>query len=239
MPKNITKYVIIIAMTGHQLREARKAKGWTQQRAAARLRVSQGYLSMWERSRRPVPAKRLRRLLQVYDLPPLALPLRGANAWQVHADELAAELGGLGYPGFAYMKHQPTWNPAELLVAALTQNNLEARLVEGLPWLVLAFWNMDWSWTVREAKVHDVQNRLGFVVTLARELAEMKRDNSAAARLREVESQLHRSVLAGEQTLCNEAMTLAERRWLRERGSRAARQWNLLSDLTTANLSHA
>ena len=50
-------------MNGHWLREARKRKGWTQERAAARLGVSQTYLSLLENDRRTV-SKRLARKLQ-------------------------------------------------------------------------------------------------------------------------------------------------------------------------------
>src|ERR1700675_1132159 len=62
-------------------------------------------------------------------------------------------------------------NPAEVLLGALAQDDLEPRLVEALPWLVLRYSTLDWSWVVREAKVRDLQNRLGFVVGLARQLA--------------------------------------------------------------------
>lgn len=76
----------------------------------------------------------------------------------------------MGYPGFGYLRRrQPGRNPAEVLLTALAQDDLEARLFEALPWLLLKYWDMDRVWLARQSRVHDLQNRLGFVVTLARE----------------------------------------------------------------------
>src|SRR2546423_894245 len=135
-------------MNGNDLREARKTKGWTQQQAARRLGISQEYLSMMERGLRKVPQHRIQALLKKYGMSPLAFPLRGPEAWAtLNADEVAAELAGLGYPGFAHRRTRAaTWNPAELLVAALTRDHLDARVAEGLPWLALHFNDMDWNW---------------------------------------------------------------------------------------------
>jgi transcriptional regulator with XRE-family HTH domain len=227
-------------MTGKDLRRVRNKKGWTQQQAAEHLGLSQAYLSMLERDERKL-SRTVQSILNENDcLHPLGLPLHGPMDWpKVNMDELATELASLGYPGFAYMSARATWNPAELLLAALTKENLEVRVAEALPWLVLAYNDMNWDWVVRESKLNDVQNRLGFVVTLARELAEKKNDQTATERLSVVESNLRRSVLAQEQTLCNDRMSQAERKWLRDNRPLEARQWNVLSDLKTEHLSHA
>src|SRR6267142_3433943 len=222
------------------LRTARKQKGLTQKEAALRLDVSQAYLSMLENDRRPVPAHQLARVIEVYGLPPTALPFRGFEHW-AHLDsgEVAAGLASLGYPGFAYMNDaKPLWNPAELLVAALTRNELESRVAEGLPWLAYALSNMDWDWVLREAKTHDVTNRLGCVVTLARMLAERRGDSSAAESLETVETCLQRSTLVREDTFCHDNMTQTERRWLRENRPAEARRWRMLSDLDAEHLVH-
>src|SRR6476469_1381093 len=228
-------------MTAVELRKARKIKRWTQQEAAARLGVSQTYLSLLEQGKRQVPKSRVQRLLAVYDsLSPVALPMRGQNDWAGMGDlKLAQQLGSLGYPGFAYMRTRATWNPAELLVAALTKANLESRTAEALPWLGLAYSNMDWDWVVRQTKLHDVQNRLGFVLTLAGSLAERMNDTTIANRLREVEKRLHASVLLRELTFCNQNMTPAERLWLKQNSTPQAKHWNVLSDLSVEHLSHA
>jgi hypothetical protein len=133
---------------------------------------------------------------------------------------------------------QPQWNPAELLVAALTKNELESRVAEGLPWLAYAFTNMDWNWVVREAKANDVTNRLGFVVTLARRLAEQKVNHLAVETLRAVETRLRRSTLVQEEALCHDQMTQVERKWLEKSRPSEARQWHVLSDLAPEHLVH-
>lgn len=226
-------------MTGKELKLARQSAGWTQIQAAKKLGVSQAYVSMLERERRPVAPARVARVLKHYRLPPLALPFHGHTAWADLDDQsLAEQLAGLGHPGFAYMRAQPVWNPAELLLAALDRPQLERRTAEALPWLALKYYEMDWEWAVREAKLRDGQNRLGFVVTLARELAELKSD-AAAGRLLEVEESLRRSRLAREDTFANEGMTQAERRWLREHASAGAQKWGLLSDMAKEYLTHA
>jgi hypothetical protein len=147
---------------------------------------------------------------------------------------LAKDLAGLGYPGFAYLR-SASWkpkNPGEVLLAALGQDDLEARLVEALPWLVLRYWALDWNWVVREAKVRDLQNRLGFVVGLACRLAERAHDDRVAQTLAHRERELERSRLAREDTLCRAGLPEPERRWLAEHRSQAARHWNLLTDWT-------
>jgi hypothetical protein len=102
------------------------------------------------------------------------------------------------------------WNPTELLVAALTKDDLENRVAVALPWLVLAYSNVDWDWVVKQTKMHDVQNRLGFVLTLARALAERVHNTAVANRLHDVEKSLHNSVLLRELTFCHEHMPQAE-----------------------------
>jgi transcriptional regulator with XRE-family HTH domain len=227
-------------MTGQDLREARGRRGWTQQQAAEHLGLSQAYVSMLERDRRPLPAHLVKDVLSEYEMSPVALPLRGPGAWaELDNNVLAKELAGLGYPGFSYMKARATWNPAELLVAALSKDDLEPRVAEALPWLALRYRDADWDWLMRETKLRDEQNRLGFVMTLAREVAQRKGDDVTADKFLYLEHQLERSKLAYVGTFCHENMSQTEKRWLRERSSPEARQWNLLSDLAPAHLEHA
>jgi transcriptional regulator with XRE-family HTH domain len=223
------------------LRTARKRKGFTQRRAASLLGVSQAYLSMLESGRRPVPLDQLPRVINVYGLPPSALPLRGPENWaKLDDSDLANELAALGYPGFSYVRgRRPRWNPTELLLAALTKAELESRVAEALPWLAYAFSaGLNWDWLVREAKTNDVTNRLGFAVALARGLAERKPDLAAVEALRAVETRLLPSVLLREQTFCHEQMTNAERRWLKDKRTAEAQRWNMLSDLSSDRLIH-
>ncbi|HEX7289304.1 MAG TPA: helix-turn-helix transcriptional regulator [Candidatus Angelobacter sp.] len=223
------------------LRNARKQKRMTQRQVADRMGVSQAYVSMLEGNKRRVPSRQLAKVVGAYGLSASALPFHGSKNWdRVDGDKVATELGTLGYPGFAYMRvGRPKWNPAELLLAALTKDDLETRVTEGLPWLAYTHSDMDWDWVVREAKNNNVTNRLGFVVTLARELAERKGDTATVARLRAVEARLQPCVLLHPRTLCREHMTQAERRWLSTRSTPQARQWNVLSDLSLEHLAHA
>lgn len=161
--------------------------------------------------------------MQVYGLSPTVLPLAEVPQ-NVTPEVLARELALLEYPGFAHLRRQGRKiNPAEFLLTALGQRNLEARVAEGLPWLVLRYPDMDFEWMVREAGARTLQNRLGFVVTLARHAA--GRNN-----LEPPEKTLADSKLEKEDSFCKE-LNEPERLWLREHRSEEARQWNLLSDL--------
>lgn len=228
-------------MTLHELRAARLAKRWSQVEAASRLGVSQPYLAMLERGQRRLTSKLARRVVKLYDLAPTAVPRsqRELRA-RVSAPMLARDLAGLRYPGFAYQRSR-SWapkNPGEVLLTALAQGDLEPRLVEALPWLVLRYWTLDWSWVVREAKVRDLQNRLGFVVNLARHLADRAGDERKARALANLVAQLERSRLAREDTLCRPTLPEAERRWLAEHRPEAAKHWNLLTDWTADALRY-
>jgi transcriptional regulator with XRE-family HTH domain len=223
------------------LKKARQAKGWSQVRAAARLGVSQPYLAMLESGRRRLTPKLARRAMKVYGLPPTVLPpSEPPSRHRVDAEALASDLAALGYPGFAYLRPR-NWkpkNPSEVLLAALAQDDLEARLVEALPWLAVKYWPLDREWLVREAKLRDLQNRLGFVVSLARALAERAGDERKARALKELETDLERSRLAREDTLCEASLPEAERRWLAENRSEEGRRWNLLTNWTADALRY-
>src|SRR6516162_7358710 len=102
-----------------EYRRARKKAGLNQQRAARALGVSQSYLSMLENGQRALAPGLARRMVQVYKLSPASLP-PFQGSWQrktVSPDQLAADLAGLGYPGFAYLrKPRLTNNPSEVLL---------------------------------------------------------------------------------------------------------------------------
>ena len=113
------------------------------------------------------------------------------------------------------------------------------RLAEALPWVVLTYPDMDWPWLIREVKLRDVQNRLGFVVAMGRDLAATRaRFRPALERLSSAAIELERARLAREDTLCRESMPSAERDWLATTRSPLARHWNLLTGLTADRLSH-
>lgn len=220
------------------LAAARIQKGWTQSDAAARLGVSQTYWSLLEHGRRRVPAHLLAKFRRHFDVPAtLATLVEQAKA--PTADDLASALAGLGYPGFAYLRPRTIVNPAVVLLAALRSTALETRLAEALPWVAWQFHTLDWEWLLARVKVDDVQNRAGFVVTLARQVASRKGDATAASALGAVEQWLERSRLVREDTLGRETMLPAERRWLATARSPEAAHWNVLSDLVAEHLPYA
>ena len=227
------------AMTRELLQSARRARGWTQKRAARRLGVTQAYLSMLERGRRVPTLALATRLAEVYALSPAALPLP-AGDWQPPASgprEIAAELGRLAYPGLARARGKPG-NPAALLLTALSLADLDRRLLQAQPWLLLRYPEVDTAWLLDRARRLDLQNRLGFIVTLAREVRE-SRGEPVPPSLAELEAALDRSRLARFGTLCQTSMSEEEGRWLFEHRSETARRWNLLTDLKAEELPYA
>jgi DNA-binding XRE family transcriptional regulator len=223
----------------HQLKSARQAAGLTQHQAADRLGVSQAYLALLERGRRPVTIPLKSKIVELYCLGPIALPLDGDNLNGWDSSLLAAGIASLGYTGFRQLSGVPPQNPATILLAAVAAGDVEVRVLEALPWLAVQYRNLDWEWLVRQAKMRDLQNRLGFVVMLARQVAEKRGDAMAAGRLHQVEEMLDRASLVREDTLCQESLSEAERRWLRQMRPTEAGHWNLLTDLESQLLPYA
>ena len=225
-------------MTGEQLRDARRRLGWTQQAAARHLGVSQAYVSMLESKRRRVPQSLLPKLVRHYRLAATALPAVDVSDGPFDPQKLAGALGALRYPGFAYLRHRTSRvNPASVLLQALRQSHLEPRLAMALPWLVFEYPDLDWNWLVQRAKLSDLQNRLGFVVALARQLAERHNQVEKAVTLAHVEESLEHARLMREDTFCRDSLTEAERRWLRERRPADAQHWNLLTNVDAEHLA--
>ena len=121
---------------------------------------------------------------------------------------------------------------------ALDSADLDTRVTEALAWLPLAYPRLNWDWLVANAKLRDRQNRLGFVVELARQAAKRAGSSLLEAELSARVAELEPSRLAKEDTLCRESMTRAERTWLREHLPKLAEHWNLLTDLTVEQLDH-
>src|SRR5262245_20335804 len=227
-------------MTGAQFKAGRKSARLTQVQAAARLGLSQPYVSQLERGRRTVPLKLAQSVARLFHLSPTALPLpeeplsRGSGA-----DGFVRALATLGYPGFAHVRAARAVNPARLVLDALAEDNLDARVSAALPWVLLEYPDLDWDWLVSRAKLGNLQNRLGFLVALARETAAAQpRWKEVSTRLAAVETELEHARLAAETTLGREGMPSAERRWLRKHRSLLARRWNVLTSLTSEHLRY-
>ena len=226
-------------MTGQDLRRARAHAGWTQVEAAQQLGLTQAYLSMVERGHRVVSAKLETKSLAVLEFPATALPLTSAPRSSLSRDGFQRDLGALGYPGFSYLRKGPKQNPAQLLFRALDQRDLDARVIDALPWLVLTYPEMDWEWLVDKVKLHDRQNRLGYVVAVANEVLRRRSEGERTRAWKKYEGALERSRLAMEDTLCHDSLTQAERNWLRHNRPPAAAHWNLLTDLKADHLAYA
>ena len=224
-------------MTSQELRESRKQLRWTQQQAAKKLRVSQTYFSLMENGLRPVSPGVVTRLSAHTEVTATALPL--AKETPFDPQLFAASLGALGYPGFSYLCDSGRReNPAALLLAGLRQTQLEPRLTEALPWLLLHYPTLNWRWLVDHAKSHNVQNRLGFLVSLARELAESEEASELASTLTRWEDELEDARLAKVDSLARR-LTAAERHYFQRHRSPAAMHWNLLTGLTASTLHYA
>ena len=222
-----------------ELRRARLAAGLTQRQAASRLGLSQPYLSQMECGRRRAPDRVLKGMRRLYGLRATSLPLpaeprRVAVAAERHASRLAA----LGYPGYAHLSPSPTVNPAVVVLDALSEDDLDARVTRALPWVLLQYPDLNWNWLLTHVKLRNLQNRLGFLVSLARELAERNGNQPEAVKqLRQVERDLERARLVAETTLSRESMPAAERGWLRSNRPELARFWNVVASLAPEDLA--
>jgi transcriptional regulator with XRE-family HTH domain len=227
-------------MKGYDLRLARKRAGYTQNRAAEKLGVSQPYLSLLERGERRAPERLLRRVLSAYNSAPTHFPLKADPRMVSPTDSatLARDLGALGYSGFAYLRGGRRKNPAETLLSALSTRDLETRVTEGLPWLLLTYPDLDWKWLVSGAKEKGVQNRLGFLTNFARRVAQRNGESDKAELLRKYEAQLEPFRLFEEQTLCHDSMTKSEKLWLEENRPVEAKHWRVLTDLSPEHVRY-
>jgi transcriptional regulator with XRE-family HTH domain len=224
-------------MTGADIRAARERRGWQQEELADRLGVSQGYVSLLESGRRPVSARLATKLVSLLSLSPSALPVPTPKP--LPNQQAAQALGRLGYPGFAYLRSGAKVNPMEVLLGALLADDVDARVVEGLPWLLLRYPDVDWDRLVVYAKQHDAQNRLGFLAALASRLAAANKEAATAELLERREQALQRSLLQQDDTFSRHALTQAERRWLVANRSPEAKRWNLLTTLNVERLLNA
>ncbi len=149
-------------------------------------------------------------------------------------------LSALGYPPFAYIEPHPQPKPpAALLLWALGAPDLEARLAEGLPWLLLAFADVDVDWLVREAKHHELQNRLGFLTTIAHALAlKHPRFVHRAQDLEQLLATLEPWRLAREDPFLEPLTSPGARDLLRQIRTADAVHWNVLTFWKAEHLNY-
>jgi hypothetical protein len=185
---------------------------------------------MLENESRPLSPRLARKVARVYGLP-TALPV--SEPRPTDNQTLAEALARLEYPGFAYLRTRcQRKNPAAVLLVALATDDLEARVTEALPWLLLRYADhLNTRWLLEQARQHTLQNKLGFVVNLARQVAEATPHyRGRVPALTWLEQNLQKSRLASEDTLCQAHMSDVKRRRLRENRTQEAAYWNLLTD---------
>jgi len=226
-------------MKPREFRSARLAKGWTQNQAAARLGMTQAYLNFLEHGKRRLTPDLVRRATSVYELSPKTLPVTDPYVPVETSDQhLAEALSTLGYPGFRYLRSDTAKkHPNEVLLTALWQKSLDGRVAEALPWIVMNYAELD-SWLVENARQFNLQNRLGFLVSLARRAVE-KLNAQKSTELGRFQIQLDDSRLAKEDYFYRPPRTESESQWLRMNRTEEAVHWNLLTDMKPEHLQYA
>jgi transcriptional regulator with XRE-family HTH domain len=227
-------------MNALEFKSARLAKGWTQTLAATRMGITQAYLNYLENGKRRLTSDLVRRATSVYGLPPQALPVADTfTPVQTDDQQMTEFLARLGYPGFSYLRPRcPKRHPFEVLLTGLAQKSLNGRVAEALPWVALSYAQPD-SWLVGNARRFNLQNRLGFVVSLARRVAETRNDHVRASELSQLESLLDESRLAKEDSFYRPPRTENERELLRKNRTEDAVHWNMLTDMRPEHLQYA
>jgi transcriptional regulator with XRE-family HTH domain len=228
-------------MTAEQWKTGREKAGLTQVQAAGSLNVSQPYLSQLETGLRVASVKLARKAARLYGLSPTAFPLpEPLDVPAVQPDDLQRKLASLGYPGFEYVRSKATGNPAEVVLGAVVKRDLDTRLVEALPWVLSAYTDLNWEWLRDRAKLQNAQNRLGYLVHLAKQTARALPERQGAGPvLSRWENDLEEARLAREGTLCRDSMPERERAWLRTNRPEAAAHWGLLTGLSADQLPYA
>jgi transcriptional regulator with XRE-family HTH domain len=228
-------------MTGLALKKARRERALTQKEAAARLGVSQPYLALLESGKRDVTPQLARKAVHLLQVRPTLVPCdKNAGNRRATADSLARSLSALGYPGFKYMRAGWTRNPAEVLLEALQQDELDSRVAEALPWLLLNYADLDRDWLLREARMRDLTNRLGFVVSLAMQVEKQRRGTTTAVyqRLEELERLLEKSRLEAEYTFGPRLNSTRQQEWVRQNRSTEAEKWHVLTTWRPEHLQY-
>lgn len=227
-------------MRSNEFRSARLTKGWTQSQAASRLGMTQAYLNYLEHGKRRLTPKLVRRATSVYGLSPRTLPLTDTFAPVETSDQhLAEALSTLGYPGFSYLRsHAARKHPNEFLLTALAQRSLDGRVAEALPWVVANSAELN-SWLVENARKFNLQNRLGFAVSLAQRAADKMNVSRKTTELDHFQLLLDDSRLMKEDYFYRPPRTESERQWLKANRTDDAAHWNLLTDMKPEHLQYA
>ena len=217
---------------------------WSQARLAEALGVSQAYVSQLETGARKVSKKlatRLAALPELQHLPATVFP-EEVETLDPYDRDLGADLAALGYDGRAAAEGRLPKNPAVVIIAILRRSHVAPWITAAIPWLLISFPELNMTWLVDQARLNNLQNRLGFLTELAYEIAAARFardrfDEAHLVRLEAMRGELEKSRLVHEDTLARE-LTPAERQFFQEHRSETARHWNLLTGLTREQLPY-
>ncbi len=203
------------------LRQWRKRKGLTQVDAASVLGVSQPYLSLLEKGMRPLTTALLHRM-----------KTSAADRTALKSEKFRAQLSALGYPGFSHIARPRTKLTADvLLISVLAEPNADSRVLEALPWLIgQCVSHVPLNWLVRQGKLQNLQNRLGFI---------LQSSNVEAPGILSAIHELEEARLLQETTLCWDSMPAATRDWMRINRTPLAEHWNILTRFQAEDIVNA
>lgn len=206
-----------------KLHQWRRAKKLTQADAAELLGVSQPYLSLLEKGKRPWTLKLQERFNVLGNAQSMLSSME---------DRLRSRLSALSYTAFSHIKRsRPHPSPEHVLIDALQQPTLDARITEAIPWLASHYRDaINWEWLVSQAKLNNFQNRLGFILELA---------PTSNASMKKAKFELDKARLITEATFCWDSMPDALRNWIRRNRSPEAEHWNIVTRLRPADFSDA
>jgi hypothetical protein len=86
-------------------------------------------------------------------------------------------------PGFEHVRSTAMTNPAEVVLSVVVKRDLDTRLVEALPWVLSAYTDLNLEWLRSRAKLHNAQNRLGYLMHLATQTARALPEHARAAQI--------------------------------------------------------
>jgi transcriptional regulator with XRE-family HTH domain len=216
----------------------------SQAQLAQALGVTQAYVSQLENGARKVSKKlaaKLAALPKLQHLPATIFP-EDLEALDAADRDLAVDLGALGYRAFAAPEDKHPRNPAAVIIGVLKRRQVAPAVMAAIPWVLIRFPQINTTWLVEQARLNNLQNRLGFLADMAYELAEEHLaaglfDEEYFVRLEAMRGELEASRLAKEDTLAR-VLTPAERQFFEEHRSESARHWNLLTGLTKEQLPY-
>jgi hypothetical protein len=196
--------------------------------------VTQAYVSQLESGARPISRSLAAKLASLPDLSQLPATVFPEDSPELEAADrdFAADLAALGYPGFAAHDGHAPRNPAALVVEILRRDHVAPAVTAAIPWVLLRFPQINIEWLVAQARLNNLQNRLGFLTELALAVTRTPPEHLLSLR-----AQLEESRLAKDDTL-SRVLTATERQFFAEHRSDLARHWNLLTGLTKETLPY-